>query len=262
MVTQNDVLLSTLVFARLSGLALTVPGFGIREIPFWLRILPALAMSLLISPFMLHQSAPHATCSLHFFLLFGIEALLGAVIGFGIFVLIYGMSLAGELLARAAGLSLAEVFDATVEENTPAISRLLLLLTMVVFFCLGGHRAVAAGLLEMFRNLPPGLSALPASLKECFTALVSESFLLGLRVAAPTVTALLSVTLALALLGRTIPQLNFPSTGSSLNALLVLAGTMFMLGAGVWVFQEQLQPALETIFSAFGITVQTTWPAY
>lgn len=262
MFNQKEVLLSTLIFARLSGLAFSVPGFGLREIPVWLRVLPALAMALLLAPFTFHQAAPQVEGLLDFLLLLGIEVAIGAALGLGIFALIYGMSLAGELLARAAGLSLAEAFDFSVEENAPAFSRLLVLLAMTVFFSLGGHRAVTSGLLDMLHHVPPGLSTLPASLKEGFTKLLGESFLLGLRVAAPVVTTLLLTTLAFGLLGRTIPQLNFLSTGLGLNALLVVAVTMFMLGAGVWAFQEQLQTTLETIFGAFGTAVQTKWLAY
>ncbi len=262
MFNQKEVLLSTLVFARLSGLMFAVPGFGLREIPVWLRILPALAMALCLGPFVYNQSAPQIEGSLHFFFLFGSETVIGAVLGFGIFILIYGMSLAGELLARVAGLSLADVFDSSLEENSPVFSRLLVLLATVVFFCIGGHRATAAGVLEMFHNIPLGLSALPTALKEGFITLMSESFSLGLRVAAPVVTALLLVTLSFGLLSRTLPQLNFLSTGLGLNALLVIGATTFVLGIGVWAFQERLQPALETIFGIFATGVQTKWLTY
>ena len=53
--------------------------------------------------------------------------------------------------------------------------------------------------------------------------LVSQSFSLGIRAAAPAVTALLLATLILGLVGRTLPQLNVLSLGFGLNALLAFA---------------------------------------
>ena len=53
--------------------------------------------------------------------------------------------------------------------------------------------------------------------------LVSQSFSLGIRAAAPAVTALLLATLILGLVGRTLPQLNVLSLGFGLNAMLAFA---------------------------------------
>ena len=123
------------------------------------------------------------------------------------------MTLAGELIGQASGLTIAEVFDPALDENVPLFSRLMFLVTVSVFVCLGGHRMVMAGLLDTFRTIPPGSGAIPGSLAEGFVTLVSQSFSLGIRAAAPAVTALLLATLILGLIGRTLPQLNVLTLG-------------------------------------------------
>ena len=63
-------------------------------------------------------------------------------------------------------------------------------------------------------------------------------------------TALLLATLILGLIGRTLPQLNILTLGFGLNALLAFAALGLTLGAAAWAFQDQIQPAMETIFDA------------
>ena len=151
------------------------------------------------------------------------EAAIGACLGLGVLVLLHGMTLAGELIAQASGLGIAEMFDPTIEENISLFSRLMFLAAVTVFLCIGGHRMVMAGLLDTFQTIPPGSGELPASLADGFTTLVAMSFSLGVRVAAPVVTALLLATLILGLIGRTLPQLNILALGFGLNSLLAFA---------------------------------------
>ena len=54
---------------------------------------------------------------------------------------------------------------------------------------------------------------------------------LGIRAAAPAVTALLLASLILGLVGRTLPQLNVLSMGFGLNAMLAFAALGLTLGA-------------------------------
>ena len=76
------------------------------------------------------------------------------------------------------------------------------------------------------------------------------SFSLGVRVAAPVVTSLLLATLILGLIGRTLPQLNIFALGFGLNALLAFAALALTFGAAAWAFQDQIEPAMKTIFDA------------
>jgi flagellar biosynthetic protein FliR len=196
---------------------------------------------------------------LGYLVLLGVEAAIGACLGLGVLVLIHGMTLAGELIGRLSGLGIAEVFDPGLDENVPHFSRLLFLLAASVFLCIGGHRMVVAGLLDTFRAVPPGSGVFPRPLAEGLMTLVSQSFSLGVRAAAPALCALLLATLTLGLIGRTLPQLNVLALGFGMNALLAFAALALSLGAAVWVFQGQIEPALETILDALKTPLKTQW---
>jgi flagellar biosynthetic protein FliR len=169
------------------------------------------------------------------------------------------MTLAGELIGRLSGLGIAEAFDPGLDENVPQFSRLLFLLAVCVFLLIGGHRMALAGLLDTFRAIPPGGGALPRSLAEGLTTLVGQSFALGVRAAAPALCALLLAALTLGLIGRTLPQLNILSLGFGMNTLLAFAALALSLGAALWAFQGQIEPALETILDALKTPLKTEW---
>jgi flagellar biosynthetic protein FliR len=84
------------------------------------------------------------------------------------------------------------------------------------------------------------------------TTLLTESFSLGIRAAAPAMVALLLVTLIMGIISRTLPQLNVMSFGFGISALATLGALWVSVGSIAWVFQEQLEPALETMLDALG----------
>jgi flagellar biosynthesis protein FliR len=243
-------ILFSLVLARMGGLTMTAPIYGTNDVPLQVRLLLAAAFSLLIAPLEWHGTAVAVGGAANYLVLLGCEAAIGVCLGLGVLVFVHAMTLAGELIAKTAGLSMAEVFDPMLDDNVPLLSRLLFLLAITVFLCAGGHRMVMAGLLDTFQTLPPGGGSVPTSLAEGFTTLVGLTFTLAVRVAAPVVTALLLATLMLGLIGRTIPQLNILAVGLGLNSLLLLAATALSLGVVAWAFQDQIQPAMEAIFEA------------
>jgi flagellar biosynthetic protein FliR len=256
---EHWLVLFTFVFARVAGLTMTAPIYGNNNVPLQVRVLLAAALSLLVLPLQGSAAAVHYGSLPQYALLLAVEAAIGACLGLGVLILLHSMTLAGELVAQTSGLGIAEVFDPTIEENVPLFSRLMFLTAVTIFLCIGGHRMVMAGLLDTFQTIPPGSGELPNSLAEAFTTLVGQSFSLGVRVAAPAVTSLLLATLILGLIGRTLPQLNIFALGFGLNSLLALAALALSIGAAAWAFQDQIEPAMRTIFDSLRTPLKMEW---
>jgi len=85
---------------------------------------------------------------------------------------------------------------------------------------------------------------------EAMTSLLTQSFVLGVRAAAPAMVALLLATLVLGLVSRTLPQLNVMALGFGFNVLATLGALSISLGAAAWAFQDQVEPVLETVLDA------------
>jgi flagellar biosynthetic protein FliR len=252
LISVDKFLLFTLILTRVSGLTMTAPIYGTRDVPAQVRAVLAVALALLIAPTQWHLSVAQPGSVLLYLVLIGGELLIGMCLGLAIVVLLSGVQLAGEMIGYVSGLMLAEAYDPTIESDVPIFSRLMHLVAVAVFVCIGGHRMLMAGLLDTFQAIPPGGAALPDSLAETFVLLVGQSFALAIRAAVPVVAALLLATLVMGLIGRTLPQLNVLMVGFGLSTMLTFATLSLTLGAAVWVFQDQIEPTLEAMLEALG----------
>jgi flagellar biosynthetic protein FliR len=243
-------LLFTLVLTRVSGLTMTAPIYGTKQVPLQVRALFAVALAMLIAPTQWDVAIAHPGNTLNYLVLIGSELVIGVCLGLGTVILFSGVQLAGQMIGRISGLMLADVFDPNLETSVPTFSQLMFLVTLAVFVCIGGHRLVMGAMLDTFQAFPPGYAAFPESLGEALVNLVSESFRLGIRAGVPVVTALLLSTLVMGLISRTLPQLNILMVGFGMNSMLTFATLSLTLGAAVWVFQRELVPTLDTLVHA------------
>ena len=78
------------------------------------------------------------------------------------------------------------------------------------------------------------------------TTLLTQSFVLGIRAAAPLMTALLLSNLVLGLISRTLPQINVIAVGFSVNSLLRV-GVSVLVGwrRGVDVSEQRPSTAID-----------------
>ena len=252
-------LLFTLVLSRVSGLTMTAPIYGTKDVPMQVRALLAVALALLITPTQWDVTVEYPGNTINYMVFIGAELLIGLSLGLGIVILFSGIQLAGQVIGRISGMMLADVFDPNLDTSVPTFSRLLTMVTLAVFVCIGGHRFVMAGLLDTFGTIPPGSGAFPYSIGETFVVLVEQSFILGIRAGVPVVTALLLSTLVMGLISRTLPQLNILMVGFGMNAMLTFATFSLTLGAAAWAFQDQIEPAMEALLEALHTPPQTQW---
>jgi flagellar biosynthetic protein FliR len=237
----------TFVLARVSGMVMTAPMFGSSEVPTQIRALLAFALALVITPVQLAgQHVMPANLALYAVSLGG-ELLVGMLLGTGVMILLSGVQVAGQIISQMSGLSLADVFNPGFDQEVPVIANLLNLVTLAVFVIIGGHRLLVGAVLDTYSFMPLGHTNLPPSLGQLMATLLGESFSLAVRGAAPAIVALMLATVVLGLISRTLPQLNILAIGFGLNALVSFMVLAISIGAIAWLFQEQLEPAVQAI---------------
>jgi flagellar biosynthetic protein FliR len=247
----NQFLVFVLVLTRVGALIATLPVLGSAGIPMQIRALFAVAMAVLITPLHFGASFSPPVNLVDLAVLLGREAVLGLALGAAITILLSGMQLAGQIISQMSGLSLADVFNPTFETQVPIFSQILELLALAIFFLLGGHRHVIDALLGSFAWMPPGSGTLPEGLPDVLTAVAGQSFETGIRASAPVMVALLLAILIVALISRTVPQLNAIAVGLNFNAIVVLAVLALCLGSAAFVFQEEAGEVVEMVRDAF-----------
>ena len=240
----------TLVLARIGTLVMTAPIFGSRAIPMQFRAFLAIGISLLVAPLFAVRPPADINNLLVFARYLVNEALVGLLLGLGIMILLSGIQLTGQIVSQMSGAALANVFDPTLDNTVSVYSQLLYFLALAMFVLMDGHRLLMEAVLDTYTWLPPGRAMFGQTFVDAMVTILSQSFLLGIRAAAPAMTALLLATLLLGLVGRTMPQINILAVGFSVNTLLTL-GTLFVsLGAIAWAFPQQTTATIELLSDA------------
>ena len=254
----NQFAIFTLVLGRVGGLVMTAPVFGTQAAPMRVRALMAVSIALLISPLFAASPPTDMTNLLVYAKYLVNEVLVGVLLGFGVTLLLTGIQLTGQIVSQLSGTALSDVFDPTIENNVSVFSQAFYFLTLAMFVLLGGHRMVMDALLDTYIWLPPGEATLGTTYVEALTSLLGQSFILGIRAAAPAMTALFLATLVLGLIGRTMPQINILAVGFSVNSLLTLGCLFTSMGAIAWAFPQQAAAAVEILRSALYESIAPT----
>lgn len=244
--TQYIALL-TLVFIRTSGIVLMAPIFGTNDIPPTVRALFAFALALLIAPVQAATMPTLPSSLIEFSVTIVAELLIGVVLGLGMMILFSGFQLAGGVIAQLSGMSLGDVFNPALDDTIPLFSHFLYLVVVATYVVIGGHRLLLGGLLETYTVFPPGAAVVPVDLERMVVDLLTQSFQLGLRTAAPAIAALLLATIVLGLVSRSLPQLNILALGFGLNAVTTFAVLAVSFGGAAWLLQDHLEPTLDTV---------------
>ncbi|MEX2173306.1 MAG: flagellar biosynthetic protein FliR [Pirellulaceae bacterium] len=247
----DQFIIFVLVLTRIGALLMTLPVIGTAMVPMQVRAILTIGISLIIAPLYWGLAIPPPENLPALALLLCREALLGLALGLAVMILLSGMQLAGQVVSQMSGLSLAEVANPNFDTTVPIFSQVLELLALAIFFLVGGHRQVLAALLGSFAWMPPGSGHLPESLLDTMTAVAANSFEMGIRASAPVMVAMLLAILIVALISRTIPQLNSLAVGLNFNSLIVLAMLALCMGSAGWVFQQQVEGVIDSVRDSF-----------
>lgn len=243
-------LLFTFVLARVGGLIAIAPIFGGRSVPIRIRAYLAVAIAALITPLQSAALFDEPKALPAYAVIMAGELIVGLLLGLGVKILFTGIQLAGQIISQLSGMALADVIQPGFDIRVPVMSQFLLYVTMAAFVILGGHRMVMAALLDTYQAMPPGGGGLSRPAVDMLVTIVTQSFVLGIRAAAPTMTALLLSTLVMGLISRTLPQINILAVGFGLNAMIALGLLALSLGAVTWMFQGEMETMLDQLLGA------------
>ncbi len=243
----DQIVIFSLVLTRIGMLVFILPMFGSSSVPMQARAILAIAIALILTPVYAGALPSPPENLMMLGLMLARESMLGLALGLAVMILLAGMQLAGSIISQMSGMTLADVANPTFDTSVPIFSQLLEMLSLAIFFSLGGHRLVMTALLDTFKFMPPGQATFPEEAVEMLATIFTHSFEIGIRAAAPAIISLLLAILVVALISRTLPQLNSVAVGLNFNAMIVLAILALSLGSAAMVFQEELEPTIVSI---------------
>ena len=246
--TPTLILTAFLVFCRIGGCLLVIPGFSSQRIPVRARLFVAIAVALAVMPLMVDQVRPAVEAAAPVTLLGLIlsETLKGVLIG--MLGRLFFIALETMTVAVSFSIGLSSVIGPPMEgdESLPSIASFISLAAVLLVFVTDLHW-------EIFRGLKLSYDVLPV--RQGFDARIglvqltdgaTRTFLFTLRIAAPFLVFSVVANFAIGLINKLVPQIPV----SFISAPFLLAGGMIILYFTV-------RPALDLFTSAFAGWLRT-----
>jgi flagellar biosynthetic protein FliR len=225
---ERSLLIFLLVLARLSGLMLVVPFLGHRNVPVMVKAAVVLVLTVVTAP-LAALPAEVKGLDIDFALRVAFEVLVGLLIGYIFLAVFMAVTMAGQFIDFELGFGLAQVFDPSFGYGASILSRFYYLLALVVFLLSDGHHLIVLALAGSYRIFPMGSLSFPVAAPSAVLGVLSDVFLVALKVGAPVIGALFVADVVFGIVARAVPQMNVFVIGFPLKILLGLAAVAITL---------------------------------
>lgn len=206
------------VLIRIASFIWISPGFSFRGMPQVAKLVLSFALSLSVYSTNLVVSEPY---SIGMFALVLIkEMLIGVTIGYVTQLFFSGIETAGNFVDFQVGFSMSTAYDPNLGIHTSYFGRVYYWIAMIIFFLTDIHHQVIRTLMHSFELVPPGQLTIPNFAIEGIIHLFSYVFEIALNLAFPLIVVALLAEVVLALLSRTVPQINVLILGIPLKILI------------------------------------------
>jgi flagellar biosynthetic protein FliR len=232
----NEFTLFTLVLGRVAGIFSSLPLFGGERVPMNIRVVLTLALTLVCFPILKlsPQTLPSDFPSL--FLIVVAETLIGFTLGIVAKSVFGAVEFCGQIVGMQMGFSMASLFDPAMGQQQ-LMSLFQSLLAMLLFMTLGAHHVFIRAMVESYALIPIGGWHMSGELIAFLVATTSGIFVLGVKLAAPVMVALLATSVVLGVMARSFPQMNIFMISMPLN----IAVGFMVLGLSLLVFLHTLE---------------------
>lgn len=199
-------------FARITAFMAVSPLWGHTSIPNQVKVGLAALVAVVIAPIL--PAMPNVPIMSWAGVGIMVEQILiGLAIGLVMHIIFAVVQAAGEFIGLQMGLAFASFFDLSSGTNIMVLSRILYMITLLMFLALNGHLMVLETLVMSFQTLPVGIGTLNPNAFELLARYAGTIFASGMLLALPLSGSLLIISLSLGILNRSAPQLTVFNIG-------------------------------------------------
>lgn len=196
-----------LVFCRVGAGLMVMPGFGEMYVPQRIKLMLALAISLLLTPILLHKMPPLPFTPLGLMVLIVGEVLIGLLIGGIARIMIGAVHMAGLVIAYQSSLATALMLDVTQAGQTTSIGNFMTVLAVVLIFATGLHHLMLRAITDSYLAFAPGLFPPIEDFARLASLTMSRAFAVAMQLAAPHLAIGLIMYLIAGILARLMPTM-------------------------------------------------------
>ncbi len=229
-----------LVFARVGGVVMVLPGFANPGPPAMVRLAFALMLSFLLMPSVFAEGAPvRATAFGASLLLIG-EVIIGLAIGSLVRLLMGALSMAGQIIALQTSLAMAMNFDPSQNQQGALFSTFLTLVAVTLIFVTNLHHGFLLAIAGSYGVFTPGAPLPTGDFAELAIDLSAQAVVVAVQMSAPLLVFGLVFYFGVGVISRLMPQANMFFTAMPLTVLAGLVIFAATLGGSMMVFHDAL----------------------
>ncbi|ELY20336.1 flagellar biosynthetic protein FliR [Vreelandella titanicae] len=215
-------------FARITAFMAASPLWGHSSVPNQAKVGLAALISIVIAP-ILPAMPDIAVMSWAGVGIMIEQILIGLAMGLVMHIMFAVVQAAGDFIGLQMGLAFASFFDASSGTNIMVLSRILYMITLLMFLAMNGHLMVLETLIMSFQTLPIGIGTFNPDAFILLSRYAGTIFASGMLLALPLVGSLLTINLALGILNRSAPQLTVFNIGFPTSLIVGLILMMVLM---------------------------------
>ena len=208
-----------LIFVRMTGLFVIAPIFGRRNIPSYFKIGFAFVLSLILVNTIKTSGINYLNFFEYAFLVIK-EFLVGLTIGYVAYLIFTAIYMAGQIIDMQVGFGMVNVLDPMSNIQVPVTANFYFIISMLMFLGMNGHFLMIKGLVDSYKLVPLGAAVFGEKLMNDIINVFGSTFVLGFKISAPIVAAILITDVSLGVISRVLPQINVFVVGMPLKILL------------------------------------------
>lgn len=246
---EYEMLAFFLVLIRISAFIVSWPVFDAPSVPAPVKILFALVISIMVFPTINYDGLPVDLLENRIVLLGIKEAFIGLSFGFLAKMFFFAIRIAGEIISVSMGLSSSQLFNPAMGGQMTTVENFKVIVASLFFLAINGHHLLLSGLVDTFRLLPLNLELINLDHLNAVGKFVSEIMIVGVKIASPVLISIFFVNMAMAIIGRTVPQINVLVTSLPVNIMVGFIIMFVSVPLLVWQMHDLLQLTTERLFA-------------
>lgn len=233
--------IGTLLFARLGAVLMVAPAWGEQSTPPMMRLGVAVLITATLAPTLAGNAPTMPTQITGAIPMIISEVIIGLILGLGARLMMSALQVAGATVGIASGLGFAQQVDPIASQPAAIFSGFFSLMGVVLIMTAGLHRVMIEAAADSYTIFPPGAFPPIGDASSFVIDAVSNSFRLGIQIAAPVLIFSLVFNVALGLISRLIPQVQIFMTAMPLSVMLSLAVLALGMGGGMMIWLQTME---------------------
>lgn len=232
---------TALLFARIGGMIMLLPGFGEPAVPPRVRLGLALAIAIAVGPALADRVPEAATTAFGMAGQVASEALIGVLLGAAARFLVSALATAGQIIGLEIGIAFAQTADPTQTQSGQLLAVFLGIMGVALIFATGLHHMFLRGIVGSYDVISLGSPPPVGDAAQLALEATAASFRVGFQIATPVVAAGLIFRVGLGVLSRLIPSIQVFFVALPLQIMGGLVVFALGLSTGMLIWLDSIQ---------------------